>query len=64
MSKRIGSGGRPPMGSPPQDLSERVNISFPHSLHERLNKYAEDDERSKSWVVQKAVDKWLTEKWY
>ena len=64
MQKRIGSGGRPTMGSPPVEKAERVNFSLPPSLHERLNRYAEDEERAKSWVVQKALDKWLQEKGY
>lgn len=38
--------------------------SAPPELHARLLKYCEDEERAKSWVVQKALDAWLTTKGY
>ena len=31
---------------------------------EELEKYCEEDESSKSWAVQKALDKWLAERGY
>lgn len=64
MATRKGSGGRPTMGSAPRELCERLNLTLPHDLNERLNKFCEDDERARSWVVQKALDKWLQEKGY
>lgn len=64
MAKRIGSGGRPPMGSPPIDKCTQLNLTIPGTLRNRLEKYCEDDERSKSWAVQKALDKWLAERGY
>ena len=64
MPTRRGSGGRPAFGSPERELSERLQLTIPHDLNERLNKYCEDDERARSWVVQKALDKWLAEKGY
>ena len=48
-TRRRDSGGRP---------------SLPHDLNVRLNKFCEDEERARSWAVQKALDKWLTEKGY
>lgn len=64
MAQRRGSGGRPMLGTPSQEPSERLNLTIPHDLNERLNKFCTDDERARSWVVQKALDKWLSEKGY
>ena len=64
MARRIGSGGRPPLGSPPTDKSTQLNLTIPGNLKERLEKFCEADERSKSWAVQKALDQWLTERGY
>ena len=44
--------------------SVRFNITLPPSLVERFEKYCEDEERAKSWCIQKALDKWLAEKGY
>ena len=64
MAQRRGSGGRPMLGTPSQEPSERLNLTIPHDLNVRLEKFCEDDERARSWVVQKALDKWLSEKGY
>lgn len=64
MAQRRGSGGRPAFGSPERELYERLQLTLPPELNARLTKYCDDDERAKSWVVQKALDKWLTEKGY
>lgn len=64
MAKRIGSGGRPPLGSPQGSHSRQLNLTIPLDLFDRLEKFCEDDERSKFWAVQKVIDKWLTEKGY
>lgn len=64
MSRRIGSGGRPPLGSPPIDKCSQLNLTIPGSLKERLERYCEADERSKSWATQKALDQWLSERGY
>ena len=42
----------------------RYQISVPPSLSERLEKYCKDEERARSWCIQKALDKWLQEKGY
>ena len=64
MAKRTGSGGRPPYGTPQGSKSRQLNLTIPLDLNERLEKFCEDDERAKSWAVQKALDKWLSEKGY
>lgn len=43
---------------------ERIQVTIPPSLHERLEKYLKDEERPRSWVVQKALDEWLKKKGY
>ena len=35
------------------------HISLPNSLIERLEKYMKEEERPRSWVIQKALDEWL-----
>lgn len=42
----------------------RQNITLPPSLNERLDKFMKDEERPRSWVIQKALDKWLSERGY
>lgn len=42
----------------------RYNISVPPSLSERLEKYREDEERPRSWIIQKALDEWLKKRGY
>ena len=42
----------------------RYNISVPPSLSERLEKYRTDEERPRSWIIQKALDEWLKKRGY
>ena len=63
-TKRTGSGGRPPLGSPQGSKSRQLNLTIPEDLYARLEKYCEDDERAKSWAVQKALNVWPTERGY
>lgn len=42
----------------------RYQITLPPSIAARLEKYAEDEERPKSWCIQKALDEWLKKKGY
>lgn len=42
----------------------RYNISVPPSLSERLEKFREDEERPRSWIIQKALDEWLKKRGY
>ena len=43
---------------------ERVQITLPPSIMERLEKYRKEEERPRSWVIQKALDEWLKKKGY
>lgn len=58
-----GKRGRPEFGTK-QTLYVKFNISIPPEVAARLEKYCEDDERAKSWVVSKALDQWLKGKGY
>ena len=42
----------------------RYNITLPPSLIERLNKFMEEEDRPRSWVIQKALDEWLKKRGY
>ena len=42
----------------------RVDVTVPPSLSERLEKYRTENERPRSWVVQKALDEWLKKRGY
>lgn len=42
----------------------RLQITVPPSINERLEKYRKDEERPRSWVIQKALDEWLKKKGY
>lgn len=40
------------------------HYTAPPELIERLEKFCLDEERAKSWVIQKALDMWLKQKGY
>ncbi|MBP5461885.1 MAG: ribbon-helix-helix protein, CopG family [Lachnospiraceae bacterium] len=43
---------------------EKFQITLPPSIVERLEKYMKDEERPRSWCIQKALDMWLKQKGY
>lgn len=52
-------------GNPEEEgLYQRVNITLPPSLLDRLDKYCKEEERPRSWCVQKSIDEWLRKKGY
>ena len=63
--QRKGNSGRIP-DSRADSYHKFVNDRYtcPPELHARLVKFCEDEERAKSWVIQKALDAWLTNKGY
>lgn len=63
--QRKGASGRAP-DSRADNYQKFVNERYtcPPDLHARLVKFCEDEERAKSWVIQKALDAWLTNKGY
>jgi predicted transcriptional regulator len=40
------------------------NITLPPSIIERLEKFMRDEERPRSWTIQKALDEWLKKRGY
>ena len=63
--QRKGASGRVP-DSRAESYQKFVNERYtcPPDLHARLVKFCKDEERAKSWVIQKALDAWLTTKGY
>ena len=43
---------------------EKFQITLPPSIVERLEKFMRDEERPRSWCIQKALDLWLKQKGY
>jgi len=63
--ERKGSSGRIPDSKRSQhQLFQKVNVTIDPETFERLEKYCADNERARSWVIQKAVSDWLTSKGY
>lgn len=57
------NGGRSMRGIEEQGF-ERYQITLPPSIIERLDKYMKDEERPRSWCIQKALDMWLKKQGY
>ena len=52
-------------GNPSEEgLYQRVNITMPPSILNRLEAFCRDEDRPRSWAIQKAVDEWLKQKGY
>lgn len=59
-----GQQGRPRYGSEKEEEFYKLALSITASLDSRLQKYCDAEDRAKSWVVRKAIDKFLTEQGY
>lgn len=46
----------------PEDRCERINVSLPPELMNRLISYCQKEERSMSWVAKKALEQYLSER--
>jgi len=63
--ERKGSQGRiPDSVRPSHKLFQKVNVSIEPTIFDRLELYCEEQERARSWVIQKALDSWLRESGY
>lgn len=52
-------------GDPNEEgLYQRVNITMPPSILKRLEAFCREEDRPRSWAIQKAVDEWLKERGY
>lgn len=58
------NGGRSLRGIEETGGYKNYNITLPPSIQERLEKYMQDEERPRSWCIQKALDEWLKKKGY
>lgn len=57
-------GGRSLLGVEETGNYERFNITLPPSIIERLNKFMDEEERPRSWTIQKALDEYLAKRGY
>lgn len=57
------NGGRSLKGIEEQGYT-RYQITLPPSISKRLDKFMEEEERPRSWCIQKALDMWLKDKGY
>jgi hypothetical protein len=63
--ERRGSSGRiPDSKRDKHQLYQRVNTTIEPSVFERLEKFCADEERARSWVIQKALDAYLSSRGY
>ena len=53
------NGGRNLRGIEDMSGFKDYHISLPNSLIERLEKYMKDEDRNRSWCIQKSLDTWL-----
>lgn len=57
--------GRPRLGvEDKREQHVKFSMSLPPDTYARLEKYCQDEERPKSWVLNKAVIPWLEERGY
>jgi len=41
-----------------------LHISLPNSIRERLERFMKEEDRNRSWVIQRALDEWLKKRGY
>ena len=58
------NGGRNLRGVEDMSGFKDYHISLPNSLIERLEKFMTEEDRNRSWCIQKALDEWLKKKGY
>ena len=58
------NGGRSLKGIEETGGYQKFNITLPPSIIERLDKFMKDEERPRSWTIQKALDEYLRKRGY
>jgi len=58
------NGGRSLRGIEETGGYQKFNITLPPSIIERLEKYMREEERNRSWTIQKALDEYLKKRGY
>ena len=66
MSEKETRRGRPRFESEKEKAEKFVKFSctLPPDVYKRLEKYCQDNERSKAWALGKAIIPWLEERGY
>ena len=64
MAERDPQRGRPRFGRKPEPKQIPFGTNVPPDLFDRMNRFCEEEERSRAWLIQKAVDLYLTGKGY
>lgn len=54
----------PPEGWEPEGKYKRLYLTLSPDIDARLDKFCNDEERAKSWVVRKALDDYLSKRGY
>ena len=63
--ERKGSQGRIPESKrSSHKLFQKINCTIDPDTFDRLEQYCEDNERARSWVIQKALADWLKSQGY
>lgn len=57
-------GGRSRRGEEETGGYQKYHISLPPSIIERLEKFMAEEERPRSWTIQKALDEYLGKRGY
>ena len=47
-----------------EGLFLRINVTMPPSILARLDKFCKEEDRPRSWAIQRAVDEWLKKRDY
>lgn len=58
------NGGRSLRGIEETGGCKKYNVTLPPSIIERLDKYMKEEERNRSWTIQKALDEYLSKRGY
>ncbi len=58
------NGGRNLRGIENMSGFDDYHVSLQNDLVERLKKYQQDEDRNRSWVIQKALDEFLKKRGY
>lgn len=58
------NGGRNLRGIEDNSGFRDYHVSLPNSIIERLEKYQKEEDRNRSWCIQRALDEWLKKKGY
>lgn len=62
--RKGGSGRVPDKARERHRIFQKVNVSIDPDIFDRLENFCADEERARSWVIQKALDAYLESKGY